>query len=122
MGKWERSAGKWYGDVKDTALRTGEDARFYGLSAELDEPLNNDGKDLVIQYTVKHEQRLDCGGAYIKLLRGGSKFDAASFGGDSEYGVMFGPDVCGSSNRRTHVIFNYEPKDENLLIKKDVIE
>ena len=35
---------------------------------------------------------------------------------------MFGPDKCGTSNARTHVIFNYPPKgdDSNLLIKKDV--
>jgi calreticulin len=33
---------------------------------------------------------------------------------------MFGPDICGSSNRRTHVIFNYPPKNENLLVKNDV--
>lgn len=35
---------------------------------------------------------------------------------------MFGPDKCGSSNARTHVIFNYPPKgdDSNLLVKKDV--
>ena len=26
---------------------------------------------------------------------------------------MFGPDMCGST-KRTHVIFNYPPKDENL--------
>lgn len=35
---------------------------------------------------------------------------------------MFGPDKCGSSNARTHVIFNYPAKgdDSNLLINKDV--
>lgn len=33
---------------------------------------------------------------------------------------MFGPDICGYSNRRTHVIFNYPPKNDNLLIKEDV--
>lgn len=37
---------------------------------------------------------------------------------------MFGPDKCGTSNARTHVIFNYPEKgegdDANLLIKKDV--
>lgn len=36
---------------------------------------------------------------------------------------MFGPDRCGTSNARTHVIFNYPPKGEddgNLLINKDV--
>jgi len=46
--------------------------------------------------------------------------DQSKFGGDSPYQVMFGPDICGYSNRRTHVIFNYPPKAENLLIKDDV--
>ena len=32
---------------------------LYSLIAE--------GKDLIISYTVKHEQNLDCGGAYIKV-------------------------------------------------------
>lgn len=48
--------------------QTGEDARFYGLSAKLAKPFTNDGKDLVVQYSVKHEQDIDCGGAYLKLL------------------------------------------------------
>ena len=80
----------------------------------------SDGNTLVIQYSVKHEQDLDCGGAYIKLLPGGDKFDADKFGGDTPYAVMFGPDVCGSSNKKTHVILHYDGKDDNLLIKKNV--
>jgi len=115
MGEWVRSDGQWHGG--DSALMTGENAKFYGLSAKMNEPVDNEGKDLVIQYTVKHEQKLDCGGAYIKLLRGGDKFDAKAFGGDAEYGVMFGPDICGS-NRRSHVIFTHE--GTNHLINKDV--
>lgn len=73
-----------------------------------------------MQYVVKHEQRIDCGGAYIKLL--GPDVDQASFGGDTPYQVMFGPDVCGST-QRTHVIFNYpaaKTEEKNLLIKRDV--
>ena len=38
--------------------------------------------------------------------------------GESEYNIMFGPDICGYSTKRVHVIFNY--KGENHLIKKDV--
>jgi calreticulin len=83
----------------------------------LSEPFTNENTDLVLQFSVKHEQKLDCGGAYIKLL---GDIDQASFGGDSPYQIMFGPDVCGSSNRKTHVIFNYPPKDDNLLIKEQV--
>lgn len=57
-----------HGTQTHTLHQTGEDARFYGLSAKLPKAFSNDGKDLVIQYVVKHEQRIDCGGAYIKLM------------------------------------------------------
>jgi len=110
MGKWEHTAGEYYADVNDKGIQTSQEARFYGLSAPMDKTFTSGDKPLVIQYSVKHEQKLDCGGAYIKLLPGGSGFDAASFGGETPYSVMFGPDVCGSSNKRTHVILHYDPK------------
>lgn len=46
--------------------------------------------------------------------------DQSKFGGDTPYQVMFGPDICGPSNRKTHVIFNYPPKNDNLLITNEV--
>jgi len=120
LGEWKHTAGEWYGDAEDKGIQTSQDARFYGISAPLSSTFTSADKDLVIQYSVKHEQDLDCGGAYIKLLPGGDKFDSDSFGGDTPYAVMFGPDVCGTSNKKTHVILHYEPKDENFLIKKEV--
>ena len=120
MGTWKHTAGEWYGDENDKGIQTGEDARFYGISTKLDKPFVSKDKTLVIQYAVKHEQKLDCGGAYIKLLPGGKKFDAAGFGGDAPYAVMFGPDICGPSNKKTHVILHSHSKDDNLLIKKEV--
>jgi calreticulin len=121
MGKWEHTAGEWYADVNDMGIQTSQDARFYGLSAPLDKTYTSSpDKPLVIQYSVKHEQSLDCGGAYLKLLPGGKKFDAVKFGGDTPYAVMFGPDICGTSNKKTHVILHSFTKDENLLIKKEV--
>ena len=95
-----------------------KDARFYGISAKLDEAFTNTGKDLVLQMSVKHEQDLDCGGAYIKLM--GPTVDQKTFGGETPYQIMFGPDICGYSNRKTHAIFHYEPKNDNLLIKKEL--
>ena len=118
MGEWKHTAGEFFADASDKGVKTSEDAKFYGMTAKLDENFTNAGKQLVIQYSVKHEQDLDCGGAYIKLMHG--DVDQASFGGDTPYSIMFGPDVCGSSNRRTHVIFNYPPKNDNLLIKEEV--
>lgn len=121
MGKFAHTAGQWYGDAADLGIQTSEDARFYGLSAPLDKVYTSSAdKPLVIQYSVKHEQNLDCGGAYLKLLPGGKKFDAHKFGGDTPYAVMFGPDICGTSNKKTHVILHSHTKDENLLIKKEV--
>lgn len=121
MGKFEHTAGEWYGDADDKGIKTSEDARFYGISAPLDKTFTSSkDKDLVIQYAVKHEQKLDCGGAYLKLLPGGKKFDAAKFGGETPYAVMFGPDICGSTNKKTHVILHSNMKDENLLVKKEV--
>jgi calreticulin len=120
MGKWKHTAGEWHSDPEDKGIQTSEDARFYGISAALSKPFVSGDKPLVIQYSVKHEQNLDCGGAYIKLLPGGKKFDAASFGGDTPYAVMFGPDICGTSNKKTHVILHSNKKDDNLLIKREV--
>jgi len=71
---------------------------------------------LVVQYRVKHEQNIDCGGGYLKLLPAG--LDQATFNGDSAYNIMFGPDICGSSTKKVHVIFNY--KGKNHLISKNV--
>ena len=42
----------------------------------------------------------------------------ASFGGDTPYSIMFGPDICGYSTRKIHVIITY--KGKNYLIKKDL--
>jgi len=120
MGSWTHTAGQWYADENDKGIQTSEDARFYGISAKMDSTFTSGDKPLVIQYSVKHEQQLDCGGAYIKLLPGGDSFDSAKFGGDTDYAVMFGPDICGASNKRTHVILHYDKKSENLLINKEV--
>jgi calreticulin len=119
MGKWEHTAGQWYADEADKGIKTSVDARFYGISAKMAKPyVSSPGKELVIQYSVKHEQDLDCGGAYIKLLT--SPVDQAKFGGETPYSVMFGPDICGSSNKKTHVILHSNKKKDNLLIKKEV--
>jgi len=116
QGAFKLTPGKFYGDAeKDIGLQTSEDARFYGISAKL-EPFSNEGKSLVIQFTVKHEQKIDCGGGYIKLYP--KDLDQKGLHGDSPYSIMFGPDICGYSTKKVHVIFNYQGK--NLLTKKEI--
>lgn len=117
MGEFKWTAGEYFADATDKGIQASEDARHYAISAKLDSPFTNKDKELVLQYSVKLEQELDCGGAYIKLM---GETDQSKFGGDSPYQIMFGPDICGPSNKKTHVILNYPPKNDNLLIKEEV--
>jgi len=113
-GKFVASAGKFFDDeARDTGLQTSEDARFYSMSASFPK-FSNAGKDLVVQYSVKHEQKIDCGGGYLKL--GSSTVNQKQFNGDTEYNYMFGPDICGAT-KRTHFIINY--KGDNVLRTND---
>lgn len=43
-------------------------AAHHAISVPFDTPLDPAGKTLVVQYEVKLQKGLDCGGAYIKLL------------------------------------------------------
>merc|ERR1711981_1514393 len=114
LGTMKVSAGKFYGDAEASkGLQTSQDAKFYGIMAKTKE-FSNEGKTLVVQYSVKHEQDIDCGGGYLKL----GAYEPEKFEGSSEYNIMFGPDICGSSTKKTHVIFNY--KGKNLDKKKEV--
>jgi len=106
---------KWGLNTEVTRLKTQKDASFYAISSKTDEPLDNTDKTLVLLLTVKHEQNIDCGGGYLKLMN--SLADATKFDGDTQYEIMFGPDFCGST-KKVHAILRHE--DENLLINKDV--
>merc|ERR1712066_442833 len=114
-GKWVASAGKWHTDeAEDTGIQTGEDSKFFGISAGFDS-FSNEGKDLIIQYQAKYEKDVECGGGYLKI---GPKLpDLTTFGDPTPYNIMFGPDKCGYT-KRTHLIFNY--KGKNVLKKSDL--
>jgi len=113
LGTMKVSSGKYFGDEEAAkGLQTSQDAKFYAISTTHKE-FSNEGKTLVVQFTVKHEQDIDCGGGYLKL----GAFEPEKFEGSSEYNIMFGPDICGAT-KKTHVIFNY--KGKNLDKKKEV--
>ncbi|GLH08539.1 Calreticulin [Gryllus bimaculatus] len=116
FGKFVLSAGKFYNDVeKDKGIQTSQDARFYALSTKFP-PFSNKDKPLVVQFSVKHEQNIDCGGGYVKIFD--CKLEQKDMHGESPYEIMFGPDICGPGTKKVHVIFSY--KGKNLLINKDI--
>ncbi|KAG5116936.1 hypothetical protein JHK84_043049 [Glycine max] len=51
--EWNHTSGQWNGDTNDKV-------EYPGFS--------NKDKTLVFQFSVKDEQKLDCGGGYMKLL------------------------------------------------------
>ncbi|XP_020584318.1 calreticulin-like [Phalaenopsis equestris] len=114
-GDWNHTAGKWSGDANDKGIQTYPDYRFFAISAQFPEFSNKD-KTLVFQFSVKHEQKLDCGGGYMKLLSG--DIDQKKFSGDTPYSIMFGPDICGYATKKVHAILTRNGK--NHLIKKKV--
>ncbi|XP_063703301.1 calreticulin [Culicoides brevitarsis] len=116
FGKFVRTAGKFFNDEEaDKGLQTSQDARFYGLSTKFT-PFSNKDKPLVIQFSVKHEQNIDCGGGYLKVFD--CSLEPKELHGDSPYLVMFGPDICGPGTKKVHVIFSY--KGKNHLINKEI--
>lgn len=98
-----------------SGIQTSQDARFYALSTKF-KPFSNKDKSLVIQFTVKHEQNIDCGGGYAKIFD--CKLEPKDMHGETPYEIMFGPDICGPGTKKVHVIFSY--KDKNLLINKEI--
>ncbi|XP_063795619.1 calreticulin-like [Pseudophryne corroboree] len=115
-GKWQLTAGNFFGDPeKDKGIQTTQGWKYYALSARFD-PISNENQSLVIQFTVKHEQAIDCGGGYVKLYP--ADLNQEQLNGESEYCIMFGPDICGTIHEKVHVILNY--KEKNHLIKKNI--
>ena len=69
QSKFVVSPGNCFVDFsKDSGLKTSESMRFYAISSKFPE-FTNKGKPSVIQFTVKHEQNLDCGGGSSRYCR-----------------------------------------------------
>lgn len=63
-------------------IQTYYDAKHYAISAKIPEFSNKD-RTLVVQYSLRLEQDIECGGGYIKLLSG--YVNQKKFGGDTPY-------------------------------------
>lgn len=128
MGKWVKSTDIKYADqpvlVKpaskpaegfedDKGVQLTQEMKHYGFASKFDFPFNPRDKDeFVVQYEVKLEDTLDCGGAYIKLLRSTDPevpLDITALNSDSPYSIMFGPDKCGGNNKVHFIVQHQNP-------------
>ncbi|KKA26389.1 hypothetical protein TD95_001377 [Thielaviopsis punctulata] len=82
-------------------------AAHHAISAKFPHKIDPKGKTLVVQYEVKLQSGLECGGAYMKLLRENKALHQEEFSNATPYVIMFGPDKCGYTNK-VHFIFNHK--------------
>lgn len=92
----------------DNSLVLTQSNHHYGVATKFPTLLDSKNQDLVIQYELKLEETLNCGGAYLKLLRSDVE-DVSSLNNDTPYVIMFGPDKCGSSNKVHFIVQHQNP-------------
>lgn len=143
-GKWIKSTTEKYVDQKvfvkpsnkaasdyaaDKGLRLADEMSHYGISTLFSKPFKSSGKDLVLQYEVKLEEGLNCGGAYLKFLRDSpwlhnpaesdtDVHDLRGLDNNSPFSIMFGPDNCGVSNNQVHFIMQHRTDANSPFVEK----
>ncbi|GAB0137506.1 hypothetical protein EsDP_00005767 [Epichloe bromicola] len=108
VGEWSVEEPYQYkGMAGDKGLVVKNPAAHHAISAKFPKKIDNKGKTLVVQYEVKLQKGLECGGAYMKLLRDNKALHQEEFSNTTPYVIMFGPDKCGHTNK-VHFIFNHK--------------
>uniref|UniRef100_A0A4X1WAQ6 Calreticulin n=1 Tax=Sus scrofa TaxID=9823 RepID=A0A4X1WAQ6_PIG len=110
-GKFQLVAGRFYGDEEKDKGSLRRNKAFFMPS----QPFSNENETLVVQFSVKYEQGIDCGGRYVKLFPDTLNQEDMH----SEYYIMFGLDICGFGNNKVGVILCYQGKyhENNKTIK-----
>jgi calnexin len=93
----------------DLGLGLKSKARHHAISARLVKPfVFTHKKPLIVQYEVKFQTPLECGGAYVKLLADQSNMDTIlkQFHDKTSFSIMFGPDKCGT-DIKYHLIIRF---------------
>lgn len=119
-GKWHKSGHEKYTEQPvevmasisspgafsdDLGVQLTQEMRHYGFGTSFPAISFADEKEIVIQYEVKFDEPLHCGGAYVKILRDDA--DIASLDNATPYGIMFGPDKCGNTDK-VHFILQHK--------------
>jgi len=111
VGEWAVEEPSVFPGIEgDKGLVVKNPAAHHAISAKFPKKIDNKGKTLVVQYEVKLQKGLECGGAYMKLLQDNKKLHAEEFSNSSPYIIMFGPDKCGSTNKVHFIIRHKNPK------------
>ncbi|KAJ5082730.1 Calnexin [Penicillium argentinense] len=108
VGEWSVEEPSVFKGIEgDKGLVVKNAAAHHAISAKFPKKIDNKGKTLVVQYEVKPQNSLVCGGAYLKLLQENKKLHQEEFSNATPYVIMFGPDKCGATNK-VHFIFRHK--------------
>ena len=106
-GEWKVAASTHYASSSDDlGLLIAKPSQHNALSRKLGQAVNAKEQPLILQYEVKTQKGLECGGAYIKLLSAGQYDSLEALNGSTPYSIMFGPDRCGTSDK-VHLILRH---------------
>ncbi|CAH1439320.1 unnamed protein product [Lactuca virosa] len=107
-GEWKHSKSEGHDDY---GLLVSEKARKYAIVKELEKPVELKDGTVVLQFEVRLQNGLECGGAYLKYLRPQEAgWTAKGFDNESPYSIMFGPDKCGATNKVHFILKHKNPK------------
>lgn len=99
----------------DLGLILKSEAKHGAISSPLPTKFEFDANPLFIQYEVRFQKPLECGGAYIKLLAESTPaIDLSTFGDKSVYSIMFGPDKCGHEGKMHFIIQHENPSSGKM--------
>ncbi|CAI9766180.1 unnamed protein product [Fraxinus pennsylvanica] len=100
----------------DHGLLVSDKAKKYAIVKELDEPIDLKDGTVILQYEVRLQNGLECGGAYIKYLRPqGAGWIPKEFDNESPYTIMFGPDKCGATNKVHFILRHKNPNSGEYI-------
>ncbi|KAG0619161.1 hypothetical protein M758_4G121400 [Ceratodon purpureus] len=104
-GTWKHAKSEGH---EDYGLLVSEKAKKYGIAVDLPEKVDPKDGAVVLQYDLRLQNGLECGGAYLKFLQPQEAgWTANDFNNESPYSIMFGPDKCGATNK-VHFIFRHK--------------
>jgi len=95
--------------IGDMSIMAARPAQHYGVSTKFDQPFLAENGETVLQYEVKLENGLVCGGAYLKFLTADPKFVPSKLHDKSPFTIMFGPDKCGETNKIHFILRHQNP-------------
>ena len=109
-GEWAHETHKHDGLVGDMGLVVSSPAKKHAVSTLFAAPFDPKASGgLVVQYELQLKNRLQCGGAYIKLLSASEELSQDGFKAETPYTIMFGPDNCGTTNKVHFILRHRNP-------------